>query len=128
MPKIPIHPLLVHFPIAFYLLESLLLWLWLFRKEDKYRELARLVFFLAFAGMGAAIVAGLYDARGVALALKHARAHFLSAMGLTFFCLMRAGMWVRFPKSAALWHAAFSGIGAGLVILTAYFGGLLVYG
>ena len=64
--KLPIliHPILVHFPIAFYFLELVLLSLWRFKKDNSYFRFARFTFRLGYLFMILAMAAGLIDVKG----------------------------------------------------------------
>ena len=66
MENIVFHPPLVHFPIAFYCLELLLLLFWRAKKDPAHLRFARFSFNLGYLFMLAAIVAGLKDAGGLA--------------------------------------------------------------
>ena len=65
MEHIVFHPPLVHFPIAFYCLELLLLLFWQAKKDPAHLRFARFSFKLGYLFMLAAIVAGLKDAGGL---------------------------------------------------------------
>ena len=129
---IELHPMLVHFPIAFYFLESLLLSFWIIKQDPSYMRFARFSFRLGYLFMILAIVAGWIDANGVKgiSASVKVRTHFLSAAGVFTFYTLRAFYW-RFAKEN--WKFYKEGLvfasllGNILVALTGYFGGMLVY-
>ncbi|MBI3999808.1 MAG: hypothetical protein HY351_04255, partial [Candidatus Omnitrophica bacterium] len=62
---IPVHPMLVHFPIAFYFLELILLCGWAKRQDENYLNFARFTFRLGYLFMILAIVMGFLDAGGI---------------------------------------------------------------
>src|SRR5262245_9691083 len=97
----PLHPLLVHFPIAFYFLELLLLLFLVAKKDEDYHRFALFSIRLGFLFMLAAMAAGLFDAGGLSNALAHkkVRLHFLSADTLFLFYAARALYW-RFGNAA----------------------------
>ena len=131
--KLPLlHPSLVHFPIAFYFLEMLLLLFWVVKKDEAYRRFALFSFRTAYLFMIVAVVAGLVDTGGISGALGHkVRPHFLSAVSLFTISTVRAFYW-RFGRQEQPGYARFLVGGAILatliVALTGFFGGEIVYG
>ena len=128
----PLHPVLVHFPIAFYFLEMLLLLFWAAKKDDAYHRFALFSFRLAYLFMIAAVATGLMDAGGISGALGHkVRPHFLSAVSLFTISTVRAFYW-RFGRQEQPGYARLLVGGAILatliVALTGFFGGVIVYG
>lgn len=128
MKPLPVHPLLVHFPIAFFLLESWLVMLWNYKKNVQYRDFAWIVFRLGLLILFPTLLAGLYDARGLAAAWKHARLHFIFALSTTGFYCFRFVYWRTHPRDSEWAHWIQTLVGAALVIATGFFGGKLVYG
>jgi len=131
--KMPLHPALVHFPIAFYFLELFLLFLWVFKNDDHYRRFALLTFALAFLGMLAAIAAGWKDSGGWEHITKHEELHehFLGAVSVFCVYTFQALYWkLAKPESKAYrWILLISSvIGCVLVVVTAFHGGEMVYG
>jgi uncharacterized membrane protein len=61
MTGLPLHPAIVHFPIAFYLLGVLLTAATLWRRTSDYERFAYWAFVLAWIGVGAAALLGLVD-------------------------------------------------------------------
>jgi uncharacterized membrane protein len=123
-----IHPVLVHFPIAFYFLELLLWGFYILKKEGRYVEFAKFSFHAGYLFMIAAMLAGYWDAGGI---VPRVRRHFFSALGVLIFYTIRTLYW-HFCKPAAPSYLKFqiggSLAGNFLVGMTAYFGGELVYG
>jgi len=64
--KIMLHPIFVHFPIAFYFLELVLIILWITKEDSEYRRFSYFVFWVGYAFMLVAMTAGLFDAGGLA--------------------------------------------------------------
>ncbi len=121
------HPPLVHFPIAFYFLELLLLIFWLAKKDSAYHRFALFSFRLGFLFMIAAAIAGPVDAGGIP---PPVRRHFFSAAGVFTLYTVRAFYW-RFGKEGQMFYrpSLVGGALAGnlLVGLTAFLGGVLVF-
>lgn len=128
--KFLIHPILVHYPIAFYLLELMLLLLWTIRRDPAYFQFARFIFKLGFAAMLFAIGGGLFDVEGFAGIQGRVRPHFFWAMSVFSLYSVRALFW-RFGKPEQNHYRAtqilFALAGNILIAITAYFGGLMVY-
>lgn len=129
--ELPIHPMMVHFPIAFYLLEILLLSLWLFKKEETYCGFSRFVFSAAFIGMGAALLSGWLEVGGWKNIQGETAEHFYGAVAVGVIQTLRALYWY-FGKPSGSKGATIcllSAIaGCAALIYTAYHGGELVYG
>jgi len=66
MPGLPLHPAVVHFPIALYLLGVLFTAGYLWRRTPDYERFAYWSFILAWAGTAAAALVGLVDQGGLA--------------------------------------------------------------
>lgn len=126
-----IHPIAIHYPIAFYFLELLLLLIWMFKNDPKYLQFASFAFKAAFIGMIIAMAAGLYDVNGFENIQGRVKTHFIWALSVLSIQTLRAIFW-RFGKPEQAHYRAtqilFSAAGFILVTITAYFGGLLVYG
>ena len=129
--KFLFHPILVHFPIAFYFLEFFLLVLWRAKRDENYLRFSLFSFRLGYGFMIAAMVAGLIDAGGIDHITGRVRTHFLAAASVFALYTMRAFFW-RFAKKNdkhyQLTHLLFAASGNILVAITGYFGGVLVYG
>ena len=126
----PIHPILVHFPIAFCVLEIFFLILWRFKKDPAYLRVARIVFLLAFLGIPAAMAAGLYDAGGLKGVHGEVREHAIAALGFFTVYVVRAFLWRWIKKESPAQRLVFLGgavAGLVLVTVTGYHGGKLVY-
>lgn len=126
-----IHPITVHFPIAFYFLELFLIILWLWKRDEQFRDFSLLVFRLAFITMIAALIAGWIDTGGWDGIQGKVKPHFYGASGLFVFQVFRALYW-QFGKPhsrAQVWICLLgSMLGCALVFYTAYYGGEIVYG
>ena len=125
-----LHPLVVHFPIAFYFLELILLSLWRFKKDDHYFRFARFTFRLGYMFMILAMGAGLIDVKGIENITGKVRTHVFAALTVFGFYTTRAFFW-RFGKIESKNYAAaqllFAITGNILVAVTGHFGGDLVY-
>ena len=126
------HPALVHFPIAFYFLELLLLTLWVWKKDDGYLRFGRFSFWLGYGLMLAAIVAGFVDAGGIKgiRGDEEVREHFFGAAALFSFYTVRAIYWKKAKSDFRGYRLILTLgalIGCGLVVFTAFLGSELVY-
>ena len=123
-----IHPILVHFPIAFYFLEFFLLSLWKFKKEEAYLRFSFLIFKVAYLMMIIAMVAGYHDT-GWNITSRVIR-HFYMALSVFAVNTLRGVLWFRMNKKREF-HSWTLLIGSliciTLVAVTADFGGDLVY-
>ena len=128
---LPIHPILVHFPIAFYALELILLWLWYSKKDPVHLRFARFSFRLGYVMMILAMGGGLIDVKGIENITGEVRTHVIAALTVFGLYTLRAFYW-RFAKVEnqhyALSHLLLALSGNLLVVITGYFGGMLVYG
>ena len=129
--EILFHPILVHFPIAFYFLELLLLIIWVKKSEPQYLHFAKLTFSLGYGFMIAALASGYIDAGGWANITGLVQRHFLGALSVLVLYNLRGAYWLK-AKSGSKKFAAvqISGalIGNILVGITGFYGGRLVYG
>jgi uncharacterized membrane protein len=125
-----LHPILIHFPIAFYLLEAFLLFLWLVKKDEAYQRFAWIVFRLGYLLMIFTVWAGLSDAGGISGIRGKVRPHAFGAASVFGVYTLRALYWWRGKKRAVYPAALFVSalLGSALVAVTAYFGGEIVYG
>lgn len=122
-----IHPIVVHFPVAVYFLETVLLILYAAKKDEHYFRFARFCFYFAFFAGLAALASGLYDTGGFDGIVKRVKPHFFAAVALTAVQTGRGIYW-KFSKSPKLnILIATALIGYALVSLTGYFGGEIVY-
>ena len=144
MTSIPLHPMLVHFPVAFYFLELLLLILWAVKHDPGYRRFALFSFRLGYLFMIVAIIAGYVDAGGRGVFglgefinrltwgnMLKIRLHVFAATGVFILYTTRAFFW-RWGREESRSYRTIQILGAlvgyCLVILTGYFGGILVFG
>lgn len=144
MKTIPFHPALVHFPIAFYFLELLLLVLWVAKHDPAYRRFALFSFRLGYFFMIAAVIVGYIDAGGRGLPglpafidrltwknMVELRSHVFAASGVFILYTVRAFFW-RWGRENQRLYGMIQILGALagyiLVVLTGYFGGDLVFG
>ncbi len=129
--NLPIHPMMVHFPVALYLLEILLIAFWIFKKDAVYRRFALFVFRAAFLGMIASAVTGWLDAGGWNNIEGKTAAHFYGALTLGALQLGRFFYWhlgkPSGDKGARICLLTALAACAALMY-TAYHGGELVYG
>ena len=127
MEHLVFHPPLVHFPIAFYCLELLLIILWRARKDPAYLRFAQFSFRLGYLFMLAAIAAGLKDAGGFAGIAGKVKPHFYSALAVFGIYTVRAFVWKYAPKENSRIQLAGAFLGTAVVLLTAFLGGEIVY-
>ena len=129
-PRFLFHPIFIHFPIAFYFLELLLLLFWMRKGKFIYHRFAVFSFGLGYLFMIAAAVTGWVDSGGFGRMSDAGKSHFYAALALLAFYSVRI-LYLRFADPRDRYHAMIqiSGavIGNILVILTAYLGGKLVY-
>ena len=126
----PLHPIFVHFPIAFYFLELVLLFLWLGKKDDAYRRFALLTFRAGFLFMILAAVTGYLDAGAKFPPVKAVRPHFFAAVSVFLLYTARFGYWQWAKRESRFYRAVLIGgalIGNALVALAGFLGGKLVY-
>ena len=125
------HPIAVHFPIALYFLELLLLIFWLAKNDVHYLKFASFVFKVAYISMIIAMAAGLYDTGGFDGIEGGVRTHFFAALSVFSLYTIRAFFW-RYGKPEQnhyrMTQILFAAAGNILIAITGYFGGLLVYG
>ena len=125
--NLPLHPMLVHYPIACYLLELLLLLFWWFKRDEQYVRFSRFVFYTGYCLMIPTVAAGWMDAGGLNPTVRD---HFTLAASLFIFSSVRALLnrpgKMDLERSANL-QLAGAIVGNVLVLATAYFGGKLVY-
>ena len=125
------HPVLVHFPIAFYLLEVILIALWLKSHDSTKYNFARFTFWLGYGFMILAMMAGFFDAGGLKGITSIVRPHFYSALATGSIYTLRALYWyfARYNSPYYRWMLlAGALIGYSSVLVTGYFGGDIVYG
>ncbi len=124
-----IHPITVHFPIAFYILECFLLGLYAVKHEEEYKRFAFLAFRLAYVLGLVAMIAGLNDAGGLSGIKGKVVPHVVSAAVLFVISTIRGVYW-RMGKTQPRYALVLllSSLFAVLAVtLTGFFGGELVY-
>jgi len=130
----PLHPMTVHFPIAFYLLGVLLTFIYLWRGNKNVEQFAYWSLILSFIGIIVASVVGLIDQNQLELNDPR-RATVNNHITTSIALLIINGLliYMRFR-----WHDVFSGkyrwaylglmvLGVAAVLETAWLGGELVY-
>jgi uncharacterized membrane protein len=125
-----VHPIFVHFPIALFFLELLLLALWTVQKDGAYHRFAEFSFWAAYLFLWFSAVTGLWDHGGFADISGTAAPHFYSALGMLFFYSARAFYWKKADRHAAnyaVFQIGGAALGNVLIVFVAYFGGRLVY-
>ena len=128
--KIPLHPVLVHFPIAFYFLELVLLVFWISTRDGAYRRFADFSFCVGYFFMLMSIMAGLSDVEGFSNIQGLTASHFYGAIGIFFIYTARGIYWRTASENqpAYAWIQVFGAlVGNGWVAYTSYLGGRLVY-
>ncbi|MBI2094835.1 MAG: DUF2231 domain-containing protein [Candidatus Omnitrophica bacterium] len=128
--KIMLHPIFVHFPIAFYFLELVLIVLWITKEEEEYRRFSCLSFWFGYAFMLAAMAAGLFDAGGPAGIRGAVKRHFVAALTVFVIYTARAVFyWAMREKPEKRRFAKLTGavLGNAAVAYAGFLGGLLVY-
>ena len=124
------HPVLVHFPIAFYLLELVLLVVWARKRAAVYHRFALISFKLGYLFMTFAMITGFLDAGGFKGIGGEVSRHFYVALSVFILYTARAGyLWTAKERTQTyiFLHLAGAVIGAILVGYAAYLGGRLVY-
>ncbi len=133
MSGLPIHPMLVHFPIALFFFEFFLLFWGYFKNKRDYFEWAGVSFLGAYLFLLASLVTGFRDAGGEIGDLFDGvvKPHFLSAATLFFVATARLILWKTLAKSGRAGFVPVKLIGSAVtitvVIITGYWGGRIVY-
>lgn len=128
--KIMLHPIFVHFPIAFYFLELVMLVLWVTRDEQEYRRFAYFSFWLGYVFMLLAMAAGLFDAGGFVGIRGAVKRHVTVALTVFLIYTARAIFyWVskREPEKYRFIKLTGALLGNAAVTYAGFLGGLLVY-
>ena len=128
--KILLHPVLVHFPIAFYFLELLLLTLWVSRQDEACYRFAEFSFGLGYLFMLVSMLVGLSDAGGFVNIHGLTALHAYSAVGVFIIYTLRGIYW-RLGEKGRRGYVLIQFLGAfagnGMIAYTSYLGGRLVY-
>lgn len=134
MPGLPLHPRLVHFPIALYLLGVLLTLVYLGRRSPDTERFAYWSFALAWIGVAVAALAGLVDLGGLAPDdPRRASINNHITTGVALFILNGLVVYFRFRwpevlSSSRRWiYLGLMAAGALAVVVTGWLGGELVY-
>lgn len=128
--KIILHPVFVHFPIAFYFLELILLVLWIVKEEQEYRRFAYFSFWLGYIFMLLAMTAGLWDAGGLEGIRGAVKRHVTAALIVFVIYTARAVFyWISKKEPEKYRSIKLTGalLGNAAVAYAGFLGGLLVY-
>ena len=124
------HPPLVHFPIAFYFLELVLLVFWLVKQDGAYRRFALFSFRLGYLMMWLALGAGYWDAGAKFPVPTPIRPHAFFALSVVIFYTLRGAywQWARPERKFYPWILVAGAVtGTILVAWTAFLGGELLH-
>lgn len=127
---IPLHPMLVHFPIAFYFLELVLIILWIVRNDPAYQRFSLFAFYMGYGVMLTAMAAGLFDVGGLEKIRGAIRRHFIAALAVFLIQTARALFYLLTRRRSSEYRGvklAGALIANGAVAYAAFLGGLLVY-
>ncbi len=133
MNNLPIHPMLVHFPIALFCFEFFLLFWGYFKKRKDYLDLAQVSFFGAYLFLLTALVTGYFDAGGEIADLFEGsvKPHFYAAAVLFLISTVRLILWKTLGKSGQAGFVPVKLTGSALTVaallVTGYWGGRIVY-
>jgi len=119
--------MLVHFPIALYCFEFLLLSIWLFKKDGYFSRFAYLTFKCAFIMTPVAMIAGYIDAGGITSIVRN---HFFSAVAVLAINSIRFFVWrytIQRESARPVWLWGSGLLSLVMVAVTADLGGDLVY-
>ena len=126
-----VHPALVHYPLAFYFLELVLILFWQARKDPAFLRFAHFSFRMGYLFMIAAIIAGYFDAGAHLPVPVKIRLHFYAAASVLVFYTLRAVYWHWAKEDQKNYPAILligTLIGNALLTLTGFLGGKIVYG
>lgn len=126
-----LHPAIVHYPIGLYFFEMLLLIFWMVKKEAQYKHAARLCFQVAYGFTILSLITGFIEAGGFDGITGPVRPHAFSAVCVAVLQTFRAFHGWFHGKKETVRDAAISvgyAVAAYTVVLvTGYFGGVIVY-
>ena len=128
--KIVLHPIFVHFPIAFYFLELVLIVLWISKDKLEYRRFSYFSFWIGYAFMLVAMVAGFLDAGGLKGIRGVVKRHVLTAlMVFTIYTVRAVFYWATRKEPEKYRWVKLSGavIGNVIVAVAGFLGGVVVY-
>ena len=129
----PLHPMTVHFPIAFYLLGVLLTLGYLWQKQSDYERFAYWAFVLSWLAAGLASLVGLIDQSRLELNdPRRAQVNNHITAGVVLLIINGLLVYMRFRWANALtrhrWtYLSLMAAGLVAVLTTAWLGGELVY-
>ncbi len=123
---IPLHPVLVHFPLAFFILECVFLTLWRVRGDDKYLDFSLYLFVPAYIFLCAAMVSGYRSSGGFGKMGDLTRQHFYASSVFFVISTLRAFVWKTARKNLTL-QLVSAWVGIVVLFLAGYWGGLQVY-
>ncbi len=126
MSPLLLHPFLVHFPIALFFVEALLLFLGLLKQDGAYERFASFLFRIGYGFLMVSFLTGLIDSGGLKAMSRGTQQHFYSATALLIFYTARL-IFGRRLRSKPVSNLTGAVIGCVLVAVTAYLGGKLVY-
>lgn len=120
------HPFIVHFPVAFLLLGSFFLGVFLFLKKEEYERLGTQIIFLGYLGLVGALVSGLIDCGGFSgRPVRHSNFGFSVLIIYTLLLIFRQqsglGLWL--DKQKKVIYLTLIVLGVILTVLTSYTGG-----
>ncbi|OGW72391.1 MAG: hypothetical protein A2Y02_01025 [Omnitrophica bacterium GWA2_52_12] len=133
MNNLPIHPMLVHFPIALFCFEFFLLFWGYFKNRKDFLDLAQVSFFGAYFFLLLSLGTGYLDAGGEIQDLFGAgvKPHFYAAAVLFFIATVRLILWKTLTKSGRAGFVPVKLVGSALTVaallVTGYWGGHMVY-
>ena len=122
--------MLVHFPIAFYFLEMLMIILWVIKQDSGYQRFSVFSFKLGYAFMLVTMAAGLFDAGGLDGVRGAVKRHVMMALvGFTIYTARAVFYWVtrKEPEKYRFRKLAGAIVGNAVVTYAGFLGGLLVY-
>lgn len=127
MEQFHFHPMVVHFPIALYFFEFLLLCLWTIKKDSAYKRFAFLSFKVGYILMIGAMIAGYVDAGGITPPVQK---HFFAALSVFTVYSIRGLFWLKGKEAAPNYQLTLvlgALLGVILVSITGDLGGDLVF-
>lgn len=128
--KIILHPVFIHFPIAFYFLELVLIVLWITKDDREYRRFAYFSFRAGYVFMLIAMAAGLFDAGGFEGIRGVVKRHVTAVLAVFVIYTARAVFyWIvrKEPEKHRLVKLTGALIGNAAVAYAGFLGGLIVY-
>lgn len=125
----PLHPIIVHFPIALFVISILFDSISIYTRRDTYVAASRLLLILSWIGTGAALLTGdwLKDSRGAFLPHRLLSIH--ETLAIVFAAWLTVLVVVRLRKSRrpTLGHLGLSGVGFFLLLAVGHTGGAMAW-